>query len=167
MLSNKQRAFTLIITTHFETRGGIKVKNNFYNFFKKFEVPLSLSINQSITLYKEPNLSFGGTYASNISNSKTVLVPLLQDRASPKGERYRVFLTHVLVALWSQLLWTDSTKLSILNVERYNKDLVLTVIFSRVMVPPHGFEPRTYWLQISCSTNWAIGAWWLFSTKHK
>ena len=26
------------------------------------------------------------------------------------------------------------------------------------MVPPHGLEPRTYWLQISCSTSWAIGA---------
>ena len=26
------------------------------------------------------------------------------------------------------------------------------------VVPPHGLEPRTYWLQISCSTSWAIGA---------
>ena len=27
-----------------------------------------------------------------------------------------------------------------------------------IMVPQRGFEPRTYWLQISCSTNWAIAA---------
>ena len=26
------------------------------------------------------------------------------------------------------------------------------------MVPPHGFEPRTYWLQINCSTSWATRA---------
>ena len=26
------------------------------------------------------------------------------------------------------------------------------------MVPSHGLEPRTYWLQINCSTNWAMRA---------
>ena len=31
------------------------------------------------------------------------------------------------------------------------------------MVPKTGIEPVTYWLQVSCSTNWAISAknkWW-------
>ena len=28
----------------------------------------------------------------------------------------------------------------------------------RFLVPLHGFEPRTYWLQISCSTGWAKAA---------
>ena len=70
--------------------------------------------------------------------------PLLLDRGRPKADRYINFLTLVLVAIWSQLLWTDSAKLSILKIERYNQDQVFTVIFSRVMVPPHGFEPRTY-----------------------
>ena len=32
------------------------------------------------------------------------------------------------------------------------------VIVSRVVVPPHGLEPRTYWLQINCSTSWATRA---------
>ena len=26
------------------------------------------------------------------------------------------------------------------------------------MVPKTGIEPVTYWLQVSCSTNWAISA---------
>lgn len=28
------------------------------------------------------------------------------------------------------------------------------------MVPSIGLEPTTYWLQVSCSTNWAKTAWW-------
>ena len=33
---------------------------------------------------------------------------------------------------------------------------------SKKMVPKTGIEPVTYWLQVSCSTNWAISAqtWW-------
>ena len=30
------------------------------------------------------------------------------------------------------------------------------------MVPILGLEPRTYWLQVSCSTNWAKSAWCLY-----
>lgn len=29
-----------------------------------------------------------------------------------------------------------------------------------VLVPSIGLEPTTYWLQVSCSTNWAKTAWW-------
>jgi len=28
---------------------------------------------------------------------------------------------------------------------------VFTIVSTGVMVPPHGVEPRTYWLQINCS----------------
>ena len=28
-------------------------------------------------------------------------------------------------------------------------------------VPARGLEPPTYWLQVSCSTNWATPAWYL------
>ena len=30
------------------------------------------------------------------------------------------------------------------------------------MVPAKGLEPSTYWLQVSCSTNWAKPAFLLF-----
>ena len=37
----------------------------------------------------------------------------------------------------------------------------LTTSLSSRMVPKAGIEPATYWLQVSCSTNWAISAkWW-------
>jgi len=50
----------------------------------------------------------------------------------PLGEHVRVqqdedrsyFLTLVWVAIWSQLLWTDSTNFSNLNVESITNDLV-------------------------------------------
>ena len=45
------------------------------------------------------------------------------------------------------------------QTERINQALLISV------VPPPWFEHGTYWLQISCSTKWAIGAkngcgWW-------
>ena len=38
------------------------------------------------------------------------------------------------------------------------QDYIKLLILLWKMVPPHGLEPRTPWLQIRCSTSWAIGA---------
>ena len=41
--------------------------------------------------------------------------------------------------------------------------------FIAMMVPKIGLEPTTYWLQVSCSTNWAISAfqWWRMTGSNR
>lgn len=34
------------------------------------------------------------------------------------------------------------------------------------LMPPLRVELRTYWLRVSCSTNWATGAYWVFDAKN-
>ena len=36
--------------------------------------------------------------------------------------------------------------------------MIATIILKIIMVPKKGIEPSTYWLQVSCSTNWAKSA---------
>ena len=38
--------------------------------------------------------------------------------------------------------------------------LTTSLTLHKKMVPTPGLEPGTYWLQVSCSTNWAMSAWW-------
>ena len=47
----------------------------------------------------------------------------------------------------------------------YSLPRLATSLTLQKMVPKTGIEPVTYWLQVSCSTNWAISAkknklWW-------
>jgi len=39
---------------------------------------------------------------------------------------------------------------------------VITLLFSRVMVPPHGVEPRTYWLQINKQKQFPFINYWYY-----
>ena len=48
------------------------------------------------------------------------------------------------------------------KVKKYKKTQHFNIAYILKMVPSAGFGPATYWLQISCSTNWAKKAkfWW-------
>ena len=48
-----------------------------------------------------------------------------------------------------------SDRLFLLSIRIFSLKLIW------IMVPKAGLEPATYWLQVSCSTSWAISAWWL------
>ena len=51
----------------------------------------------------------------------------------------------------------------------YSPPRLATSLPLQVMVPAKGVEPSTYWLQVSCSTNWATPAkiWWVWTESNR
>ena len=88
----------------------------------------------------------------------------------------RFELAHATVKVWCLTAWlrgnNQQTKwwreMDLNHRTRKNRFTVCRVWPLRYpskkkMVPKTGIEPVTYWLQVSCSTNWAISAknkWW-------
>ena len=85
----------------------------------------------------------------------------------------RLELANVTVKVWCLTAWLRGNKFS--NQNKWWRDMDLnhgtrrnrfTVCrvwplrypSKKKMVPKTGIEPVTYWLQVSCSTNWAISA---------
>ena len=91
----------------------------------------------------------------------------------------RLELANATVKVWCLTAWLRGNKLNLTKTKwwrdmdlnhgtRRNRFTVCRVWPLRYpskkkMVPKTGIEPVTYWLQVSCSTNWAISAknkWW-------
>ena len=87
----------------------------------------------------------------------------------------RFELTNATVKVWCLTAWLQGSNITkwwrdmdLNHGTRRNRFTVCRVWPLRYpskkkMVPKTGIEPVTYWLQVSCSTNWAISAnnkWW-------
>ena len=81
----------------------------------------------------------------------------------------RFELTNATVKVWCLTAWLRGNNQTKKVVEGHGfepwnpKEQIyslprLTTSLSLHMVPKTGIEPVTYWLQVSCSTNWAISA---------
>ena len=82
----------------------------------------------------------------------------------------RFELTRVRVKVWCLTAWLRGNLQKVVerdgfepsNSMRTDLQSVAFSLFAtspKKMVPKTGLEPVTYWLQISCSTNWAISAY--------